>query len=41
MIGGDTLPPRMPTELTHAIPLANAGPVRNTAGSGNRCAFDA
>jgi hypothetical protein len=41
MSGGMTLPPRMPTELTQAMPLANAGPVRKTAGSGNTSAFDA
>ena len=40
-IGGLALPPKMPTELTQAMPLAKAGPVRNTAGSGNRCACDA
>ena len=32
---GLALPPKMPTELTQAMPLAKAGPVRNTAGSGN------
>ncbi len=36
-----TLPPRMPTELTQAMPVANAGPVRNTEGNGKRCAFEA
>ena len=40
-IGGLALPPKMPTELTQAMPLAKAGPVRNTAGNGNKWAFDA
>ena len=38
---GLALPPKMPTELTQAMPLARAGPVRNTAGNGNKWAFDA
>ena len=40
-IGGLALPPKMPTELTQAMPLAKAGPVRNTAGNGNKWAFEA